>query len=73
MLTTYSGTQINLVVGINDSIDQFKQLIAQRTGVPESQQLLCYSGKNLENGMKVGQYNIRNMSTVLLVTRVIGG
>jgi hypothetical protein len=73
MLTTYNGTQINFVVGINDTIDQFKQWIAQRTGISESQQLLSYSGKNLENGMKIGHYNIRNMSTVLLVTRVIGG
>jgi hypothetical protein len=73
LVTTYSGTQITLVVGINDSVDRFKQLIAQKTGIPDYQQLLSYSGKKLSNGMRVCQYNIRNMSTVQLLTQVNGG
>jgi hypothetical protein len=73
MVTTFSGTQVTLVVGINDTVNQFKQLVAQKTGIPDYQQLLSYAGKKLANGMRICQYNIRNMSTVQLLTQVSGG
>jgi D-alanyl-D-alanine dipeptidase len=72
-LTTFTGTQITLVVGINDTVNQFKELVTQKTGIPDAQQLLSYAGKKLANGMRICQYNIRNMSTVQLVTQVHGG
>jgi ubiquitin C len=69
----YNGTHITLVVGQNDSVDRLKQQITQKTGIPENQQLLSYSGKKLENGKKISQYRIRNMSTLQLLTQVSGG
>jgi hypothetical protein len=72
-VTTFSGTHITLMVGINDTVDRFKQLIAQKTGIPDYQQLLAYSWKQLSNGFRVCQYNIRNQSIVQLMTQVDGG
>jgi hypothetical protein len=72
-VTTHTGTTITLVVGLNDTVDKLKQIVSQKTGIPDYSQLLTYSGKQLANGFKVCQYNIRNQSTLQLVTRVNGG
>jgi hypothetical protein len=72
-VTTLSGTTITVLVGIHDSVDRFKQLVAQRTGIPDYQQLMTYGGQKLSNRFTMYQYRIRNYSTVLLVTQVHGG
>jgi hypothetical protein len=72
-VTTISGIHITLIVTLNDTTDQLKRIVCQKTGIPDYQQILTYNGKVLSNGWRIYEYNIRNMSTVLLVTQVDGG
>ncbi len=64
---TLTEENVTLQVEPNDSIEAIKQMVEDQKGIPVERQKLLFSGKTLENGKTLSDYNIQKESTLHLV------
>ncbi|KAL0742084.1 hypothetical protein Bca4012_083597 [Brassica carinata] len=64
---------VSLTVDGSDTIENLKDMIEESEGVPAQMQRLIFSGKQLQDGQTIADYNIKNGSFIHLVLRLLGG
>ncbi|KDQ12176.1 hypothetical protein BOTBODRAFT_146882 [Botryobasidium botryosum FD-172 SS1] len=67
------GKTITINIKSTDTIKQLKAKVEEKTRVPARAQRLIFSGKQLEDGRLLSDYNIQKENTLFLVLRLPGG
>ena len=72
-VVTVKGEQLAIDFDPNDTVEVLKAKVEAAEGTPATEQYPLLSGKLLENGHTLAEYNIQKEATVHLGTPVEGG
>ncbi|KAH7832009.1 putative ATP-dependent RNA helicase RhlE [Monocercomonoides exilis] len=70
---TITGKCLPFFVKRNTTVEELKDMICRKEGIPPDQQRIISEGKQLEDRYTMGYYNIKNKTTLHLVLRLRGG
>lgn len=68
-----NGKTTTVEVEEAETVESVKTKIQTKVGIPSEQQVLIFSGKQLESGKTMRDYNIKAESTLHMVLRLRGG
>ena len=69
---TLTGKHITLNVDCTDRIEDLKEQIYNKEGIPPDQQRLIFAGRQLEEGNTIQDYSIQRDATLHLLLRLRG-
>jgi hypothetical protein len=72
-IQSLTGRSIDILTTQQMSIEEMKMKILEKEGIPIEQQRFIFAGKQLEDSMLVGMYNITKEANINLVLRLRGG
>ena len=72
-IKTLTGKTIEIPCRLSDLVEELKQLIQDKEGIPPDQQRLIFDNKQIEDEKTLNDYNIHDGDKIHLVLRLRGG
>jgi hypothetical protein len=70
---TLTGKSIQVHCNVTSTVEQLKEAVEEREGIPPDQQRIIFAGKQLEDPLSLDDYRIQDGSILHLILRLRGG